>query len=154
MKNLLSTAAIAAVMAFATAAPAFAQTFVGTVNASVVEDFDNVDTLGAALRWDRESALDFEATADFTVNDKLADEQLVGVNAVYSPEFKVLGVQPYALAGLGYAFGAEEATWTVGLGGRYDVTDRLSLDARYRRIEGFDSGVAADVGTLGVSYRF
>lgn len=153
MKNLLSTVAIAAVMAFA-AAPAFAQNFVGTVNASVVEDFDNVDTLGAALLWDRDSALDFEATVDFTVNDKLADEQLVGVNAVYTPEFKVLGVQPYALAGLGYAFGAEEATWTVGAGGRYDLTDRLGLDARYRRVEGFDSGVAVDIGTLGVSYRF
>jgi opacity protein-like surface antigen len=71
--------------------------------------------------------------------------------------YKIGALTPYALAGAGYRYydaRANEAIWNVGGGVKYAITSSIDADARYRRIEGFDSKNAEDRATLGVNYKF
>lgn len=65
-------------------------------------------------------------------------------------------LRPYAIGGLGYqwAKGGNEPTWTVGAGARYQLTHNLDLDARWRRVDGFDTHKPTNAFTFGFGLRF
>jgi opacity protein-like surface antigen len=73
--------------------------------------------------------------------------------------YKIGALSPYALAGVGYRYydargSKDEAIWNVGGGVKYAITSSIDADARYRRIEGFDSKKTEDRATFGVNYKF
>jgi opacity protein-like surface antigen len=73
--------------------------------------------------------------------------------------YKIGAFTPYALAGVGYRYYdarviKDEAIWNVGGGVKYAITSSIDADARYRRIEGFDSKNTEDRATIGMNYKF
>lgn len=97
-----------------------------------------------------------EFTYDTLVGDNSFDADAVGVNLVkdinLTDRFAVYGV-----AGLGYAWtdARDTATYTYGAGAKFDLTDRLQLDARVREIESFrDNTDGLTVSTIGFNLKF
>jgi opacity protein-like surface antigen len=94
-----------------------------------------------------------EGTYDY---DKNKNNTFTG-NVIGS--YKIGALSPYALAGAGYRYydaraTKDEAIWNVGGGVKYAITSSIDADARYRRIEGFDSKNKEDRATFGLNFKF
>jgi opacity protein-like surface antigen len=169
MKRFLVTLCLTAAALFAFAAPAAAGDL--RLGAQVGATSAKGGDVGVSVAYDLNPALSAEATYDrafavtratFTTHgvahsitaDRIADR--VGVNGVVSFPNKSRWT-PYALAGVGYQSpkgAGSEATWTAGGGVRFKLLGPISLDGRYRFVEGFTSKAPNSVGTVGLSIKF
>ena len=94
-----------------------------------------------------------EAAYDYDKNKN----NTITANAIGS--YKLGALTPYVLGGAGYRYydaraTKDEAVWNVGGGVKYAITSSFDVDARYRRIEGFDSKRTEDRATIGVNFKF
>lgn len=130
-----------------------------------------------AHRADETAAASLRVGQD--LNKYLAAEVAVGVamangnqhsntaataNAVAGYPLTLAGynVKPYALVGTGYDFSYVKHSdnihtapiYNYGAGVQVGVTKNVSLDARYTRVEDFNSRAASDVFGVGIDYHF
>jgi len=159
MKNYVRAAwaGLAAVALFAVAAPAMAGSEPGdwtvTARAGVVENDNTVVGIGAGYQLTDHFGV--EVTYDQVMIDNFSDASALSVNATARlPLTENFAVTAAAGIGTTSIYNYDEATWTVGLGAEYEVNDKWVIEARYRRVEGFDSGYSVDAYTLGAGYRF
>lgn len=124
------------------------------------------NTLSAGYEFNRvfavEGTVDFNyrnATRHGSTHEGLAGQALF-VNAIFTAPTGRLA--PYALLGAGAGFSGSGnanrdpiALWNYGGGLVYRVSDRWSLDGRYRRVESvYNDRAGENAFSLGVNYRF
>ena len=154
MKKVL-IAAMAAVLAMA-AAPAMAMEpgeWTVTARGGVVETDNTVVGIGAGYQLTDHFGV--EVTYDQVFIDNFSDASALSVNATARlPLTENFAVTAALGVGTTSIYSYDEGTWTAGLGAEYEVNDKWVVEARYRRVEGFDSGYAVNAYTVGVGYRF
>lgn len=71
-------------------------------------------------------------------------------------QYPINGFTPYVIGGLGYRWGyfKDELVYNVGAGVRYDLTQTVSLDARYRFVSDFNNNTNNNLFTLGFGVKF
>lgn len=156
MRKMFAAAAVAAVMAVASAAQA--QTYVagavgvdpsqGTeLSGSVALGYDFGTTRAEVAYTDLRNLTSFEA-----------DGQVLSINGFYEP-IAIAGITPFVTGGVGYGkvtaagFKDQGLVYNVGAGASFELNDNWTVQADYRRY--FDaSEIDADVVQVGLRYQF
>jgi opacity protein-like surface antigen len=164
MKNILMiTAGVVALLA---AAPAMAEGVTAGAHAGVNDHsqgqagvsvgYQFNDTYAAEVVYDRAFVPDLKAVGLNRVLQRAEDAVAVnGIVTIPAPVIKDLSL--YGVGGVGYRFNTvadRNATWDVGVGARYAVTPRVSLDVRADRTTDFGASRGSNAYTAGLVYRF
>jgi opacity protein-like surface antigen len=160
-KTILAAAAVALTLSLAACGPGSAKA--GTLDVGVfggAQVNGNGDAgLVIAHEFNQNLAVEgtFDHGFDATVHGKNPTGNQYSGDVVLS--LPVARLTPYVLAGAGYRDPnsnavRNEADWTVGAGVRYSLTKRISLDTRYRRVEGFQTHEDQNLLTSGFTVRF
>lgn len=161
-KLLALTLAAMAASFNVTQAQTLSDVYVG-INAGTTLQTENRGVLGANLGYMLCKYFHVEATYDYNqVTGNPNNAQMLMVNAVAGvPNISIF--TPYVLAGTGVGWNAAGSTtgdglglYNVGVGFKVALSDKLSLDNRYRYVAPYNaaSGRDAQVITTGLNYRF
>ncbi|QIG65986.1 outer membrane protein [Ochrobactrum phage vB_OspM_OC] len=115
---------------------------------------DTNANVGALVGYNFDERFAGELAYEYTVNNS----HLLSTNFIAG--YPLNGIKPYVLAGVGYKWNdnhSDYAVWNVGGGIKFNVTERLELDTRYRFVKPFDGGNDSEKDhriTVGVNYRW
>lgn len=118
--------------------------------------WNNGARLGAVVGWQHRDYVRFEGTYEYGLNKyrlyRNSNTLLMNVIVQYPVG---ASFTPYVLAGTGYRWAERDfAVWNVGGGIRYNLTQNVEADLRYRYVSDYNVRNVENVVSLGLNYRF
>lgn len=118
--------------------------------------WNNSARLGVVAGWQPFSYMRLEGAYEYGWNNTRwsRNSNTLFMNAV--AQYPVgLSFTPYVLAGTGYRWAVRDSTvWNIGGGIRYNLTQNVEADLRYRYVSDYNMRNHENVISLGLNYRF